>query len=148
METDKDSSERMVVARRRKEVWVKDDRGERQPACLSCAIIELGITGQLCVRPRVTISQMPEDVLVEIFDFYVNNASHDAWHTLVHVCQQWRCVVFASPRRLNLRLYCTEKTPLEKSLNIWPVLPIVIDYTHFPQLRRPGVTNIIAALNQ
>jgi len=44
----------------------------------------------------------------------------------VHVCQRWRNIVFASPRRLNLRLLCEDRKPVRKLLNIWPALPIVI----------------------
>ena len=50
----------------------------------------------------------------------------NAWHTLVHVCRQWRYVVFASPRRLDLRLLFTNKTPVQNMLDVWPQLPIVI----------------------
>ena len=40
----------------------------------------------------VTIHALPENVLLEILRFYVDEASEvddfpeDAWHTLVHVC--------------------------------------------------------------
>jgi hypothetical protein len=50
------------------------------------------------------------------------------WHTLVHVCQRWRQIVFASPRRLNLQILCTHGTPVRKNLGIWPAFPIAIDY--------------------
>ena len=76
---------------------------------------------------------LPDNVLLEIFDFYRSN--HDdasrtvwKWHLLVHVCQRWRQVVFASPHRLNIQILCTHRTPVKKNLGIWPVLPIVIDY--------------------
>src|SRR5712691_9084023 len=90
-------------------------------------IIKLSRTGQL--YPPVTIEVLPNTVLLEIFSFYVDrpDAGRDGWHTLVHVCRQWRVVVFDSPRRLNLRLLCTPKRPL-KNLDIWPVLPIDIEF--------------------
>ena len=69
---------------------------------------------------------LPDDALLEIFDFYVDQVQIEAWHTLVHVCRNWRNVVFGSPRRLNLRLNCTARTPVRKMLDIWPPLPIVI----------------------
>ena len=50
----------------------------------------------------------------------------EAWHTLVHVCRNWRNVVFGSPRRLNLHLCCTKRTPVRENLDIWPQLPIII----------------------
>jgi hypothetical protein len=48
------------------------------------------------------------------------------WRFLVHVCQRWRLVVFASPQRLDLRILCTRRTPVRKNLRIWPTLPIVL----------------------
>ena len=50
------------------------------------------------------------------------------WRLLVHVCQRWRQIVFASPHRLNLRILCTYRTPVRKNLDIWPPFPIIIDY--------------------
>jgi hypothetical protein len=66
------------------------------------------------------------------------------WHTLVHVCRKWRTIVLGSPRRLDLRLFCKETTPVKKRLAVWPPLPIVIG-----QLNPVGhlqMDNIIAAL--
>ena len=86
---------------------------------------------------------LPDVALLEIFDFYVDEERIEAWHTLVHVCRKWRNVVFGSPRRLNLRLYCTARTPVRETLDVWPLLPIVIwVYGH----ETWGVDNIIAAL--
>ena len=80
----------------------------------------------LCDIAWVTINTLPDVALLEIFDFYVEEASIDAWYTLVHVCRKWRNVVFGSPRRLDLRLECTASTPVREILNVWPVLPIAI----------------------
>jgi len=96
----------------------------------------------------VTIGVLPNTVLLEIFSFYVDllRPDDDGWHTLVHVCRRWRFVVFDSPRRLDLRLLCTPKRPL-KSLDIWPALPIVINF--LAKGKRPrGMANVIAALKQ
>jgi len=46
----------------------------------------------------------------------------------VHVCQRWRQIVFASPRRLDLQIYCTYGTPVRENLGCWPALPIAVDY--------------------
>jgi hypothetical protein len=94
---------------------------------------------------------VPDNVLLEIFKIYVDNAStssifpEDAWHTLVHVCRRWRFIVLASPRRLDLRILCTNLNQVEKYLNIWPPFPIAID-SFSDELPLPGVANIIAAL--
>ena len=69
---------------------------------------------------------LPDVVLLEIFDSYVDEARIEAWHRLVHVCRKWRIVTFGSPRRLNLRLHCKASTPVRKTLDVWPLLPIVI----------------------
>ncbi|KAI0292179.1 hypothetical protein BC826DRAFT_454759 [Russula brevipes] len=82
--------------------------------------------------PRGLCQAIPDDVLLDIFDFYLDNKNLDwrrnvdEWHTLVHVCQRWRHVVFASPRRLDLRLLCTKGRPVRDMLDIWPALPINI----------------------
>ena len=67
------------------------------------------------------------------------------WRTLVHVYQRWRCLVFASPRHLNLRLQCTTETRARDMLGVWPAFPIVISDG---SRSMSGVDNIIAALEQ
>ena len=109
-------------------------------------------------------STLPDDVLLEIFDFYVEeNVDEDTdedfeqlkkqrieeWITLAHVCQRWRSVVFQSPRRLNLRLLCTPETPARDGLDIWPPLPIIISDVLCTSDDGPAeVDNIIAALER
>ena len=99
---------------------------------------------------------LPDDVLLAIFEFYVDEATKsnqdaalpkrlvDGWQPLVHVCRRWRSVVFGSPRRLNLRLGCSLKTSATDKLDIWPALPLSI-YDH-RRKRRDGVDNITAIL--
>ena len=73
------------------------------------------------------VDVLHDDVLLVIFDFYVGiSLGEDAWQSLVHVCRRWRCLVFESPRRLNLRLVCTPRTPVRQSLDIWPALPLIV----------------------
>ena len=100
-------------------------------------------------RDVTTISTLPDDVLLDVFDFCrmdedyaihcaihcpqdrnsCRNLSWDSWewHLLVHVCRRWRELVFTSPRRLNLRIPCTRRTLVGKNLGIWPALPIDVD---------------------
>ena len=59
--------------------------------------------------------------------------------------------MFASPLRLNLRIPCTQGTPVRKSLDIWPTFPIVIVYPRFRNgrfhdLESTDEDNVIAAL--
>jgi hypothetical protein len=74
---------------------------------------------------------LPDVALLEMFDFFIEKSKIMSreippWHTLVHVCQKWRNVVFESPFRLKLQLYCRAKTPVREMLDLWPPLPIVI----------------------
>ena len=97
---------------------------------------------------------LSNDVILEIFDFYVDEdmdnedpelyekETTEAWITLAHVCRRWRSVVFRSPRRLNLRLLCTPLTPTRDTLDIWPPLPLIIRVESEP----PRVEDVIAAL--
>ena len=90
----------------------------------------MGGIGQL--HRQVTIITLPDDVLLKIFKFFVDEIhSHDEtsenWCTLVHICRRWRNLAFTSPRHLNLQLLC--KPPwrsVQKMLDIWPELPIFI----------------------
>ena len=95
---------------------------------------------------------LPDDVLLEIFDFYVNKDKDEyrdkeieKWQTLVHVCRRWRRVVFGSPRRLNLRLVCTWETPARDTLDVWPSLPLLIRHSGHPA---EDVDEILAVLER
>ena len=94
---------------------------------------------------RVTIDMFPDVVLLEIFDFYVYKPFPSKWITLVHVCQKWRTVVLGSPRRLDLRLFCSPSTPVRVTLDVWPLLPIC---AHSFGVEKWGVDNIIAVLER
>ena len=89
---------------------------------------------------------LPDVALLEIFDFYLVHALErktEVWHTLVHVCRKRRNVVFGSPRRLNLRLICTQRTPVRETIDAWPMLPIFVQGLGHTMW---GVDNFIAAL--
>ena len=79
------------------------------------------------------------------------DASPQIWHTLVHVCQNWRHIVFTSPRTLQLRLYCKHGTPVLKNLGCWPALPIIVEYGGYSYLDPPSSEdedNVVVALEQ
>jgi hypothetical protein len=92
---------------------------------------------------HVTIDVLPDVALLEIFDFFMDQFMTEAWHTLVHVCRKWRNIVFESPRHLNLQLFCKTKTPVRETLDVWPLLPIVVWSSDHEKW---GVDNVIAAL--
>ena len=97
---------------------------------------------------------LPDDVLLAIFNSYLNEHSdegsekekEDAWRSLVHVCRQWRSVVFGSPRHLDLQLVCTGRTPTRDTLDVWPVLPLIIKVEGSEPIR--SVDDIIAVLER
>ena len=106
----------------------------------------------------MAIETLSDDVLLEIFDLCLDKDEdidpwygspseegrhlYDAWYVLAHICQRWRYVVFASPRRLNLRLHCSRRR-VREMLGVWPALPIVIwDISGFIS----NEDNIVAAL--
>ena len=77
------------------------------------------------------IDMLPDELLLGIFAFICVGDDYEivrkpTWMLLVHVCQRWRYIVFAAPHRLDLRLVCTARTPVDKMLDVWPALPIVI----------------------
>ena len=94
------------------------------------------------VGRALTINDLSDDDLLAIFDFYVfklrgrlvllaycnyeERRKIESWQPLVHVCRRWRGLVFDSPRRLDLHVCCTPVTPVDKSLDVWPTLPLVI----------------------
>ena len=87
---------------------------------------------------------LPDNVLLEIFDLYVDQEEIEAWQRLAHVCHRWRTVVFGSPCRLNLRLVCTPITPARDTLDVWPALPLFIRCS--PTSPIENVDNIVAVL--
>ena len=104
---------------------------------------------------RMTIDVLPEVVLLEIFDYYVNQVREEdspevtveSWRTLVHVCQHWRNVVFGSPRRLNFRLLCTPEAPVRKALDVWqPSLRIIVQQRQYGLRVGGDWDNVVAAL--
>lgn len=96
---------------------------------------------------HTAIDILPNDVLLEVFDFCTDEAEGvDGWHLLVHICQRWRSIVFASPRRLKLQLLCADTRPVRGMLDIWPTLPIIIRNSGDPTSLVEGADNIIAAL--
>jgi F-box-like len=111
----------------------------------------LTLYGAGMIFPRVTIGSLPEDVLLEIFDWYRIDTTDDFmwnwdWEELVHVCRSWRQIVFASPLRLDLRLFCTPKSPVRKLLGIWPAFPLNIEFCPFGSQDNFDHDNLIAAL--
>jgi hypothetical protein len=102
----------------------------------------------------MAIEVLPDEVLLEIFDLgRINEVDHRPWEwakkwaRLTQVCRKWRQLIFSSPLRLNLRIFCQEGTPVRKNLCIWPAIPIAIRYGNpWSGIRRSDEDNVIAAL--
>jgi hypothetical protein len=77
--------------------------------------------------------------------WYADKQIFEGWQSLVHVCRRWRSLVLASPRRLNLRLFCTPGTPAKDTLDAWPALPLVV---YGNMVSYTADTDIIAARGQ
>ena len=100
--------------------------------------------------PQVTIQSVSDEVLLNIFRCFLD-VSPRAWPRLVHTCRKWRHIVFVSHQALCLRLFFTHGTPVQKSLDCWPALPVVVQYGGFPALAPltpKDEDNIMAALKQ
>ena len=101
-------------------------------------------------KPDVTIDMLHDDALLEIFDsyrglvFYIGGRWN--WQTLLHVCRRWRYIVLASPRRLDLRIFCDPRTPMRKLPDFWPPIPISVDCAPWLGTNARCKDNIIAAL--
>jgi hypothetical protein len=103
---------------------------------------------------------LPDDVLLEIFDFYMDGdvyedfepfkgSGEEEWIKLAHVCRRRRSVVFQSPHHLNLQLVCAPYTRVRETLDIWPPLPLTIH--NFDEIGKDegelsSLDNVIAAL--
>ena len=83
----------------------------------------------------VTIQYLPNELLLRIFSVHrLLSATKNRppsvawkWHTLAHVCQQWRDLIFTSLRHLEARLVIPRKSP-KTPLDSWPVLPLSVWY--------------------
>jgi hypothetical protein len=114
-----------------------------QPLCANS--VGIGLSFQ-----RVTIETLSDDTLLNVFRRCMDTAPQ-FWPTLAWVCHRWRQIIFTSPLGLNLRLHCTYGTPVLKTLDCWPTLPIIVQYGGFPNLKPPAPKdedNIIVALKQ
>ena len=112
-----------------------------------------------CTVGRVlTIDDLTDDVLLEIFHFYVDiyqdldfhrfftfrtTGKIESWQSLVHVCRRWRGLVFGSTRHLNLQIcWYSHGRSARNSLDVWPALPLLI----LGSVSEASVDNVIAGL--
>jgi hypothetical protein len=102
----------------------------------------------------ISIHSIPDGVLLEIFDLcsdsendtrpiFIKNEGDPLDRQLFHVCKRWRYLIFASPSRLDLKLFCSSGTPVRKGLGWLPAFPIIIDYD---EVTSEDEDNVVAAL--
>ncbi len=101
---------------------------------------------------------LPDDVLLDIFDFYRIDCTHFPWTwiTLAHVCPRWRQVIFASPHRLDLQFLCRPRTRVGDLLDFLPpAMPIMISNSFDSPLSESRFTTdledgsqVVAAIKQ
>ena len=92
----------------------------------------------------MTIDNLSEDVLLEVFDAYRRDIellpryeniwnSRDGWFKLAHVCPRWRRLVLLSPTRLRVHLLFTPRRSSRViMLKQLPPFPILVDYHTAP----------------
>ena len=88
----------------------------------------------------MTINNLPEDALLEIFDAYRQDMellpcyeiiwnSSNGWFKLTHVCRRWRRLVHLSPTRLHVHLLFTpRRSSRVLILKNLPLFPVLVDY--------------------
>ena len=86
---------------------------------------------------------LPDDTLLEIFDFYRLDAMMQPrasgrpwkWHRLAHVCRRWRLIISVSPRRLDLQILCKSGSSIERILASWDILPLIVRFKGHPKTK-------------
>ncbi|KAN0131535.1 hypothetical protein V8E53_010643 [Lactarius tabidus] len=86
---------------------------------------------------KATVEKLSDEVLQTIFRHYLDSSPR-FWPILVHICRKWRHIVFISHWTLRLQLFCTHGTPVLKALDLWPALPIALEYGGSPELNPPN----------
>ena len=131
--------------------YAKQMHGIPMPRYILCqclAALGLSLTSSFD-RPG-TIGRLSDHILLNVFCYYLHESPR-FWPTLVHICRKWRHIVFGSQQALHLRLFCTPGTPVLKTLDTWPTLPIVIEYGGALALDPPSPEdelNVVAALKK
>ncbi len=84
--------------------------------------------------PNSQIKNLPDELLLEIFDLYREDVNHDLWMDeyvwlrLAHVCRKWRTVMFTSPSRLGLCIPVGPQKPDHIQKVLSGPFPILVHY--------------------
>jgi hypothetical protein len=104
----------------------------------------------------LTINNLPDEVLLEIFDFYrqdIDPYDHQwkenhVWINLAHVCRTWRAIVFTSSSRLDLGITIGPIKPYHIKTILSGPFPIFINYKDMDRLFGSALWRMRAALKQ
>ena len=133
-----------------KELWPdSEDSNRAKSTCVFCWATSCNNCwlNRRDVGRVISTDTLSDDVLLAMFDFCADEYQDTKEERGVAVtgtpcvCRRWRTIVFGSPRHLNLRLVCTENTPVRDTLEVWPPFPLV---THTSLSE--GVGDIVAVL--
>lgn len=85
--------------------------------------------------PKLTIDNLPDEVLLDIFDFYRPSQRFSElwreeclWFNLAHVCRRWRAVMLESASRLDLAATLGPKKPGNIETILSSPWPFFINY--------------------
>ena len=135
-----------IVAVEYERLWTNEFLGTGTVFVQRLFLSRINVLGAEPLSQQVMIEMLSDDILLSIFHHFLH-ASSRFWHTLTHVCQKWRQIIFESPLGLRLRLHCTYGTPVLKTLGYWPPFPLVINYGKIHCSPTPeDEDNIMAAL--
>ena len=116
---------------------------------LPAILINLWNTGQ--GFPRITISTLPNELLVEIFDWcrlddeYGWNHRH-RWCKLLQICRRWRYVTLEWKSRLKLRMqvnFANRRTTIPSHLT---QIPLIISFKFHARNPAPSKKKLLLAL--
>ncbi len=111
-----------------------------------------GTTGH--VSPCTTISSLPDELLVEILDWYRLDDEYSwshrrRWYKSLQVCRRWRYVVLEWASRLKLRFLCNVANPITtipSHLSAITALPLIISFNLNSPMPSPDKEKLLLAL--
>ncbi|KAF8491527.1 hypothetical protein F5888DRAFT_1054241 [Russula emetica] len=107
--------------------------------------------------PKLTINNLPNELLIDIFDFYRQEISRHhkwreeyLWFNLSRVCKMWRAIMFSSSSRLDVCLLLKPKngTHMKTLMSTNPLIPIVIEYDTDSAVTAKDMGRLLSALKR
>src|SRR5216683_2209420 len=97
--------------------------------------------------PCITISSLPDELLIEIFDWSRLVDGYDwiyrrRWYKLQQICRRWRYVMLEWPSRLKLCFLCNKTSPITTMPSHLTAIPLAINYKIEPNWPLPYVPKL------